>query len=147
MSLFRLLGSSISNHSSHLGTQTSVVARLQKIISNTGSSFKYVAIHTIRLPSKEMLFGEYATAFLTGFPYVKRCSKERLVCRRLEDLRGQQEVKEPAIDDSALSETLIGVIGARNKAALDCRSCYSPTHDFTSTKIRPSLRLEERVFF
>jgi hypothetical protein len=37
----------------------------------------------------------------------------------LKDLQGQQEVKEPAIDDSALSNMLIGVIRARNKAALD----------------------------
>jgi hypothetical protein len=43
------------------------VARLQKIIPNTGSSFKYVAIHAVRLLSKEMLFGEYATASPIGF--------------------------------------------------------------------------------
>ena len=82
------------------------MARLQKVISNTGSSFKYVAIHTIRLLSKEILFGEYATAFPTGFPYIKRCLKERLVCRMLKDLQGQQQVKELVIYDSALSDML-----------------------------------------
>jgi hypothetical protein len=130
MSLFRLLGFSISNHSSHLGTQISVVARLQKIISNTGSSFKYVAIHTIRLLSKEILLGNTQrlsrSAFPTGFPYIKRCLKERLVCRMLKDLQGQQEAKEPAIDDSALSDMLVGVIRARNKAALDSLKLLFP---------------------
>ena len=108
MSLFRLLGFSISNHSSHLGDSN---------IRRGTPSKDYLKYWEFLLLGNTQRLSR--SAFPTGFPYIKRCLKERLVCRMLKDLQGQQEAKEPAIDDSALSDMLVGVIRARNKAALD----------------------------
>jgi len=65
----------------------------------------------------------------------------------LKDLQGQQEVKEPAIDDSALSDMLIGVTRARNKAALDGLKLLFPCSRFYIYEDSAKFMIGEEGFF